>query len=203
MTDAQILLNLPPDTLTVLVLGYLGYRLAYTGKDASHSAVDVVFLSLVFTLAAKVGLALADLAHPGIGIAAAPVAVLAAAVLWRKWGELAVFKILRRLQVSHSDRHQTAWETIMLRSGAMPSQLIVRKKDGTSLMSERLADFAGELFGPCIFGSDGSIALYVTHFKALAGDWEQTGAAAAPDWGRLITYIAAAEIGEIEVRMAS
>lgn len=125
MTDAQILLNLPPDTLTVLVLGYLGYRLAYTGKDASHSAVDVVFLSLVFTLAAKVGLALADLAHPGIGIAAAPVAVLAAAVLWRKWGELAVFKILRRLQVSHSDRHQTAWETIMLRSGAMPSQLIV------------------------------------------------------------------------------
>ncbi len=41
----------------MLVAGYLGYRLAWTGKDETHRAVDVVFLSLVFGLIARATMA--------------------------------------------------------------------------------------------------------------------------------------------------
>lgn len=209
--DIRKLLDLPLGTLAILAAGYIGYRIAFTGKDKTHATIDVIFLTLTFAVLAKfisgslapwVASGAQTKTAAGWSALASFAGVVVAAAGWRAFGELTVFNTLRRLKVSHSDRYQTAWETVMLRSGTKPSQLIVRKKDGTALMSERLADFAGELLGPCIFGSDGSIALYVTHFKASAGDWEEIGAAATPDWGLPITYIAAAEIGEIEVRMA-
>jgi len=201
MTDAQILLNLPSDTLTVLVAGYLGYRLAYTGKDASHSAVDVVFLSLVFTLAAQGGLLLGNPARPGIGIAAALVAALTVAALWRKWGEAAAFRLLRWAAISHSDRTLTAWDRIRTDATLRPSQLIVRRRDGRRLMCERLADFGKEPLGPCIYGSDGSVALFVTHERGPDdADWVATPNAADEHWGRLITLVPAAEVTAIYLR---
>lgn len=201
MTDAQILLALPPDTLTILVLGYLGYRIAYTGKDASHSTVDVVFLSLAFALVAKGGLLLGDLARPGIGIAAALVAALAVAALWRKWGEATAIRLLRWTAISNSDRSRTAWERIRTDASLRPSQLIVRRRDGRLLMCERLADFGTEPLGPCIYGSDGSIAIFVTHESGPGdADWVETPNTADGHWGRLITVIPAAEVAAIYLR---
>ena len=53
LSDVQTLLDLlPVNTITVLASGYLGYRLAYTGKDTKHKATDKVFLSLAFGLVA-------------------------------------------------------------------------------------------------------------------------------------------------------
>ena len=112
MTDLAALLTLPLDTIAVLAAGYLGYRLAFVGKDASHSGVDVLFLSLVYALAAKLAMAAAagalapPLLAPLTGIAAA----LGMAALWRRFGEAGVFRLLRRTGVSTSDRHLTAWD---------------------------------------------------------------------------------------------
>lgn len=201
MTDAQILLNLPLETLSILVSGYLGYRIAYTGKDASHSAVDVVFMSLVFSLTAKGGLLLGNMANPWLGTAAAGVAALGAAALWRKWGEALAFKLLRHSGVSNSDRTLTAWERISTDASLKPSQLIVRRRDGRLLMCERLADFEKEPLGPCIYGSDGSVALFVTHERGPEdADWVETPDPAEDRWGRLIACIPATEIAAIYLR---
>jgi hypothetical protein len=209
--ELQALLNLPFGALAIIGSGYIGYRIAFTGKDKTHATIDVIFLSFVFAALAKFASgslrpSLSTRLPPAISeILVAVVSLLVvifAAALWRRFGEFHVFSALRRLKVSHSDRYHTAWETITLRSGVYPSQLIVRKKDGSSLMSEKLSDFSEAPFGPCVFGSDGSIALYVTDFKSLNSDWEKTVDGATPDWGQPITYVAASEISEIEVRMA-
>ena len=208
--DVRALLDLPLGVLAVIASGYIGYRIAFTGKDKTHATIDVIFLTFVFAALAKLVFVCFETwatSSPYPNMAKFWIAVLGffgvliAAALWRRFGEVHVFNTLRTLKVSHSDRYQTAWETITLRSGVYPSQLIVRKKDGSALMSERLDNFAKAPFGPCIFGSDGSVALYVTDFKPATGDWERTGDAATPDWGLPITYIPASEISEIEVRM--
>lgn len=209
--ELQALLNLPFGALAIIGSGYIGYRIAFTGKDKTHATIDVIFLTFVFAALAKFAsgylrpLLATHLSQANSEIVVAVVSllvVIAAAAIWRRFGEFQIFRALRQLKVSHSDRYHTAWETITLRSGIYPSQLIVRKKDGSSLMSEKLSDFAKAPFGPCVFGSDGSIALYVTDFKSLNGEWESIVDAATPDWGQSITYIAASEISEIEVRMA-
>ena len=167
MIEVQTLLDLPMETLAALASGYIGYLLAYTGKDATHMGVDVIFLTFVFAALAKLVSVWFEAwvsSSPNPATAVFWVAVLCllsvviAAALWRRFGEVHVFNTLRKLKVSDSDRYQTAWETITLCSGVYPSQLIVREKDGSAIMSERLDNSSKAPFGPCVFGSDGSIA---------------------------------------------
>ena len=206
MPDLPDLLTLPLDTIAVLAAGYLGYRVAHTGKDASHSAMDTLFMSLVYALVAKMvlqGLTLLPIPH----LVAIPVAVIVAvlvATIWRRWGDSWVFNLLRATGVSTSDRTMTAWEAIRLDTRLRPSQLKVRRKDGVELMCERLADFAEAPHGPCIYGADDSIALYVTHQRGPGeAEWEEINPNADPDWGTLITFIPASEIAAIDARHPS
>lgn len=209
--DVRALLDLPFGALFVMASGYVGYRVAFTGKDKTHATVDVIFLTAVFGAISKFASAWArpemnswqnSAATEALVATFSLLVVVVAAAVWRRFGESLVFRFLRKLKVSHSDRHSSAWESIILRTGVYPTQLIVRKKDGSSLMSEKLSEFSEEPFGPCVLGSDGSIALYVTDYKSATGDWEKTTDDATVDWGLLITYIPADEISEVAVRMA-
>jgi hypothetical protein len=194
-------LNLPLDTIAVLAAGYLGYRLAYIGKDAGHSSVDVVFLSLVYALSAKLVLQTAPLLPqiplPAVLLLAIAAAMLVAAI-WRKWGEHRVAKALHHLGVSQSDRHNSAWDSILANDNLGLTTLVVRKTDGSSVRSWPLADFAKERLGPCILGQDGSVALFVTHFRTASDptwidDDPRTGQS-----GVAMTFIPATQISEIE-----
>lgn len=202
MTDLPDLLTLPLDTITILAAGYLGYRVAYTGKDTGHGAMDTLFMSLVFALVAKLVLqGLAMLAVPLM--VAIPFAVCLAIFVasgWRKWGQHLTFAALRGAGVSTSDRHRTAWDTIRTDARLRPSQLILRRKDGVSLMCDNLGQFADHFPGCCVLGSDGSVALFVTHQSGPEDkDWEAMDVDHA-DWGALLTYIPAAEIAGLHIR---
>lgn len=206
MTDVQLLLNLPFETLAVLAAGYLSYRLAYTGKDASHTSVDVVFLTVVFGTLVKLAMAIAMMLVPSgplfvvIATILGGFSALCGAAIWRRHGEACAFRMFRWLKVSHSDRYRTAWEVISTNAGLNPTQLMVRRKDGVLLMCENLSRFSGEKVNPCIYGSDGSIALFVTHQKAAGEpDWEAIDVR-AEGWGAMITYIPASEIAGIYAR---
>lgn len=198
------LLDLPFETLVVLAAGYMAYRLAFTGRDRSHKTADVVFTTVVFALIAKALFGL--LATAGLGgwrylIAVITVAgTLGAGALWRAILSSWVFHFWRKIRVSASDRHQTAWETIIANEKLKPTQLVVRKKDGSAVMCERLGDFSEQPFGPCLYGHDGSIAVYVTSYR-LAGvdEWVDADPTEA-EWGSMITYIPASEISEISIR---
>lgn len=212
--DVRALLDLPFGTLAVMASGYIGYRIAFTGKDKTHATIDVIFLTMVFAALAKfVSISLGSWVSAGQeggatefwgAVAALPSAVLAAAA-WRRFGEVHVFHALRKLKISHSDRHRTAWETITQRSGVYPSQLIVKKTDGTLLMSECLADFATAPLGPCLLGQDGSVALYVTDTMPQNGDWEKREPfdSKHADWGYVLTYVPASQVSEIRLRAVS
>ena len=59
MEAFENLLQLPYQTLAILVAGYLSYRLAYTGRDTTHRTLDTLAIALVFAFvaqAASVGL---------------------------------------------------------------------------------------------------------------------------------------------------
>lgn len=201
MTDLPDLLTLPLDTIAVLAAGYLGYRLAYAGKDARHAGIDTLFMSLVYALVAKLalhGLTLLAIPH----LIAIPVAVAAAllvAAVWRKWGERVVFRSLRGMGISTSDRSTTAWENLRVKPGFAPTTYLVQKADGTLLMCQTPENFAHLRDGPCILGSDGSIALFVTH-RRLPGclDWEGRDVF-DPVLGYAMTYVPASQIVEIRV----
>jgi hypothetical protein len=203
--QVQLLINLPYETLASLAAGYLSYRLAYTGKDASHAPVDVVFLTAVFAALAKLvalicadpleGLAFGSLLSPIVGMGVA----LCGAAAWRRWSGRIEW-LLRRMGISTFDRHKTAWGSFLAEERKRVTSLVVQKKNGETVMSEPLSDFENALFGPCIFGEDGSIAIYITHFRRNQDElWQETDPRDA-DWGAAVTLIPASEIAWVRVR---
>lgn len=211
MEQVEWLLKLPFDTLALLSVGYLSYRLAYTGKDGAHSPVDVIFLTFVFASIARAagrvflfgievtGIEPPDWAATIFGVFMA----LLLAANWRKWWEGWLFELLRKFGISASDRHETAWQSALARPPAKgPTSLFVRCADGTRLLCESLADFNSAPFGPCILGQDGSVAMYVTHRKTVsATDWEeeQIPGKVDPIWGYQMTFLPASQVIEARI----
>jgi hypothetical protein len=209
MDQIEQILSLPAQTFLLLTAGYIGYRIAYTGKDTRHRTVDVIFIAVVFATIARLSIQglghLMDGAlgkHPWVVSCLSVLVVIAIAAVWRKHLEGLVFASLRWSGVSHADRNRTAWESLIARSGHKPTEMVVRKKDGTAVLCERLADFENDPCGPCILGEDGSVVLYVTHFRPVRGEeWLDISESPDADWGRTMTYIPAGEISEISIRM--
>lgn len=199
MPEIQNILALPLSTLTILVAGYLGYRVAYTGKDGNHRTIDTIFLSLVYALIAKAVLSYGPMASELKSSALAVAISLLAAAAWRRWGEDLIFKLLRFSRVSASDRHSSAWDSLRMKPRFAPSTLVVRLRDGRRLMCSDLSRFMAFEAGPCLLGADGSVSLFVTD-QAEAGseDWKEREIF-HDGFGTEITYVPAAEIAEIKV----
>lgn len=215
MADVSQLIEIPFETLVLLGAGYLGYRIAYADKDTTHTQTDTVFLSLVFAAIAKLvtllaamcagwllagqGVSTTEVIAPVIGL----VGALVAASLWRVSGETRVFRALRALNVSASDRQRNAWHTVLARPPAKgPTRLFVKCTDGARLLCNRLADFEAAPFGPCILGADGSVLMYVTHRRDrddAPWDEDQIAGEAAADWGYELTYVPPNRVAEIRI----
>jgi hypothetical protein len=202
MTDVQALLSLPVETIATLGSGYLGYRLAYVGQNQQHRAIDVAFISLAFGLIYRIP-GLFEPVGDGylwVQILAGTTSALLCAVIWRVWLRQWVMKLLRDTGISISDGSRSAWDSIRVSTKARPTQLVVRQKDGPTLMCDYLHSFESLPHGPCILGEDGSIALYVTHIKQpgeadwVLATWTETSL------GSQITYIPASQITSIEMR---
>lgn len=219
MEALEKLLQLPYQTLAILVAGYLAYRLAYTGRDSRHKTLDTAAIVLAFAFIAQAASAWllatyiswypvkADVALPlSVGYCVSfggIITAIIAAAIWRKLNNKALPWVLRKLKISAADRNVTAWETIISDEDSGPSSITIVKKDGTKVMSERLADFRNSPFGPAVLGEDGSVAIYVSHFKDLdANDWDENEVE-YEDWGPEITVIPASEIAELRIRHSS
>lgn len=78
-----------------------------------------------------------------------------------------------------------------------PTSYIVQKTDGTLLMCARSHEFEHLRNGPCVLGSDGSIALFVTD-RRLPGETDWTARDVRnPVLGLKMTYVPVSEIAEI------
>jgi hypothetical protein len=219
MEAIERLLQLPYQTLAILVAGYLSYRLAYTGRDSTHQTLDTLAIALVFAFISQAASALLLAVYLAwgptpsdavtlplwAGYAASVggiVAALIVAAIWRRVSVNSLPEILRGAGISSSDRNNAAWETVINREDSGPSQITVVKKDGVTLQCERLDDFKKAPFGPMILGQDGSIALYVTDYRSKeSGEWEKIDPYHG-DWGPELTIIPAGEISEVRIRHA-
>ncbi|MGR3480679.1 hypothetical protein [Salipiger marinus] len=206
MDQVKVLLDLPFDVLLLLAAGYASYRIAFIGRDAHHSTIDVTFISLAFAAIAKLSMQLTAQAAPdvpvwsiGLGSAAASLLI---AVVWRRWGQASTYKALRACSVSDHDGQPDVWRSMLARDLKAPTRLVVCLKDGRSLMCEELAKFNDAPMGPCLFGPDGSVALYVTDIlKPGAEDWDQVEPfdPERSSWGYELSLIPSSEIARIDV----
>ncbi len=202
MTDIQEFLSLPMETLVILAAGYIGYKISYTGRNKHHRTIDIAFISLTFGLIAKLALNnIADIT--GTPIVQAGLSIVIAALvsaIWRAWIEHLAKWVLRTTNISYSDGTLSAWDAMRTSHHCRPSQLVVRQINGTQLLCDNLIQFQEYPHGPCIYGEDGSIAMYVTHFRQDGGaEWDHCNPL-EPDYGVAITFIPARQIAEIEIR---
>lgn len=195
MNETLALLDLPVQTLVVLAAGYLGYRLAYTGHDEAHGPADVVFISLFFAAIARATIAFAG-AGP-LGLVGAVAAALGTAAAWRSGLATWLWRLTGRAGINSADRTRTALGSVLATSPVM-TQIVVRKRDGSVLMSSPLHRFDNSPIRSCVLGADGSVALYVTAFRSKDGEWQDVEAEVC-GWGRRLTIVPADQIAEIEI----
>lgn len=178
----------------MLGAGYLGYHIAYVGQDQKHKATNIIFLTLTFGFIAKLTMSMlnAVIANQHLKVIMGIIASL-----WRKYISQWAKKVLRYSGVSYSDGQTTAWDSLCINTEYKPTQLIVRKTDGLHVKCDNLWSFRDLPHGPCLFGEDGSIAMYITHYKPkLAQEWISDDPHDNGFWPA-ITYIL---VSEIELR---
>lgn len=201
MPKLETILALPALTLIVLAAGYFGYRVAYIGRDKKHRVVDIIFIVIAFGLIARL---VAEQVSVSWGqellqSIAAIVVVVGVASFWRKWGEGWLRQILRLGNISLADGHTSVFDSMQQKVDLQPAQLLVRKKNGSQAMSNDLHQFNDLPFGPCLYGEDGSIGMYVTHRRDNSdGEWVVLEPVHRPSTTAAFTYFPADEISEIE-----
>lgn len=195
------LLNLPWQIQLSLGSGYLAYLIAYAGIRQHHTATDAIFRTVAFGLAATAVLLWAPLEHGLLEIAALASA-LATGALWR-WKGMAMTKTaLGVANVTWSDDIPSAWLSITaMRTDVRPSQIAVDLDNGRTLVCDDTRRFAKAPYGPCVFGLDGSVALYVTAEMRPDNTWLEKLDVEHPFDGPRLTYIPASAIKRVEMRL--
>jgi hypothetical protein len=203
MQNIDNLLSLPIDTLVLLAAGYLGYRLAFTGRDREHKTADVVFISAAFAAIAKVVMMICTgTGSPATGLVLAAPASLFAAIIWRRWVSDPVFGTLKNMRIMTHDRTETAWQSLIATDGNSVRQIVVNMTDGTSYMCDDFFPFKDIAPAPLILGSDGSVVFPVSHWRdADKKEWIEEHDVVSEDWGNVLTYVPADQIKSVDMRM--
>ncbi len=108
-------------------------------------------------------------------------------------------KIIKAVSKSEEDGLGSAWNSVIQTQGLKYSQICVTLKNGTVYESFGLGDFNDFHNGPCILGSDGSVALYVTHITDPGAEIRKVEDV-ENDYGQRMTIVPAAEVAEVDVR---
>jgi hypothetical protein len=198
-------LSLPWQTQLVVVAGYFGYIIAYSGRRSNHEAIDVAAITLCFGSVALFVLSLSDKIEAKIYILPAQtVAVLAiissiaAGAVWRAFLRHWTHEVIRKISRSDEDGLQTAWESIIQKQDLRYTQLVVTLTNGRELESYPLANFNTWPNGPCVLGGDGGVGMYVTTIEEN-GQIRATNALKNED-GMRMTYIPPDQIQEIDFK---
>jgi len=195
------LLNLPVQIQVALGSGYAAYMTAHAGIRAHHSATEIAMRSLAYGLIATAVLALMPPGHNVVvgGMVAFLITVFAA-MFWRRVGCRIWRELLRRAGVSWSDDNPSAWMSFSESTDNYVSQIAVQLDDGTWLRCDDTTKFRDAPFGPCVLGSSGDVALYLTHEEPPSVEAKELKTVIDPYYGARLTYIPAARIRRLTLR---
>lgn len=121
-------------------------------------------------------------------------------LIWRKQGRKWLKRLIRYFDISWSDDDPSALASLLADSDNQLSQIAVLLDDGTWLMCDDTNAFRESSFGPCILGSTGDIALYVTELTRPDGEKCEQDEVLNRDCGDLITYVPASKIKYVTMR---
>lgn len=204
------LLNLPLHLQISLGSGYLAYLVAYAGIRQHHTTSEVFFRSIAFGMAATAIMLwappspsmLAEWRNPFWRPATAVLVTIAVGAFWRWRGMRWSRWTLRKLNVSWTDDIPTAWLSVTAtETDARPTQIVVDLENGRTLLCEDTRAFIGAPFAPCVYGLDGSVAMYVTAERTPEGTWIERQDVRHPMDGDLLTYVPASTIKRVELRL--
>jgi hypothetical protein len=191
---------LPWEIQLAMASGYAAYVLAYTGLRDRHRPIDVIFISVVFSLIATLTLWFLSAQGPIIsGTTAFAVSVIAG-IAWRKFLRPVVLWALRKFDISWADDEPSALATLSANNKYRVSQIALLLDDGSWLCCEATHKFAASPFGPLQLGPNGDVALYVTSIVSPDGEEQNQGSVCDPIYGDRITYVAASRIKQITLR---
>ena len=192
--------NLPWQLQVIAASGYAAYALAYHGIRSQDSTRDVLFRALVFSLFTTASLELSSRLVPIASAAIAVIMTLAAAIIWRMWG-MAKFAQFARAVGIRSDQSPSAFHKVALANDRVVSQLSVELDNGDWLHCDSTSKFANAPHDSCTFGSNGDLAMYVTHRSDLGKNRQEVPSTEFVDaWGTQLTYIPAARIRCMTIR---
>lgn len=194
--------GLPWAILVTLAAGYMGYFIANAGINEHHKPTEVTFATLAFGfIGAAVYQAVILWAGFNAYFAAFPCVVCTVSVgaLWRKWGHKWLYRFLRNYNISWSDNTCSAWQQLL--SEQYPVyEVIVYLKTGIQLRSQNIMQFEGKASSPCVFGRQGDMILYVTHYRLKDKKWTENKHVTDPTYGDMVTYIPADQIARVKIR---
>lgn len=194
------ILQLPIAIQIALGSGYAAYLVAYRGIRAHHKPFDTAALALVFSLAATAMLQWAqDLPLVGM-ILVVLSGALVVGFLWRLVAIDAYQAAIRKLNLSWADDSPSAWFSLQSNSKFKATQVAVLTDDGSWLRCDDLHKFAGSPFGPCVLGTNGDVALYLTH-EDRGEESREMRTVRSDHWGDRLTYIPASRIVRVTVRL--
>jgi hypothetical protein len=195
------LLNLPVQIQIALGSGYAAYMTAHAGIRGHHSATEVAMRSIAYGLVATAALALMPRgSNMVVGGAVTFLITIFAAMFWRRIGCRLWRDLLRRAGVSWSDDSPSAWMSFGENTDHYVSQIAVQLDDGTWLQCNDTARFRDAPFGPCVLGSNGDVALYLTHEEEPDGKSKELKTVLDPHYGARLTYVPAARIKRVTMR---
>lgn len=195
ITDA---LTLTADVQVAFAAGYLGYVVAYAGYRKDHTAVDMVFLTLVFSVPATLVLLVPS---PSGLWALAPISIILTiliAAFWRGVARSWWAQCMRASKISWSDDRESAWLGYIHEGRWNMESIHVWLKDGRQLRSLEVDRYKGFPDGPARLGNDGSIVMYVDEFKRPGEGWEK-GSPVESGVGYCPRFIPSSEIVQVEI----
>lgn len=203
MSDPEKILQLPFEIMWPLAAGYLAYRLAFVGRDAPHKQLDTVFMIFVFGTAAKLLAGASGAQAPSwsyyVWACLGGVFSICLALVWRAWGAGMYFDAVRKSKILDHDGQPDVWRSMLARRLAGPVQLSVTTKSGKVYFCEELAAYNDAPLGPCLFGEDGSVAMYITSWRKVGEPGWRDVSPKREGFGLEMSFFKASEIERIDV----
>lgn len=198
--NAEVL-NLPIGIQVALGSGYLAYVTAYAGLRRGHGPADTAFISLAFGLVGMVVFDRTGSLSIWQSVALAVLAAVATGAIWRVWGARMWHRIVHGLRIHADDGTATAWDALIHKAGQTVQQVSVHTKDGRVLY---LNDRHPYVLGPhrgLILGGNGDIVLVVEEERIPGTEGDEVRDGIVTRNGTRLTYIPAAEIARINMRV--
>lgn len=207
MTD---LLALTFELQVALVAGYLGFSVATAGLRHGIRTEDALFQIIVYALPAAILMHLPPEVirdrlpeNRAVYLLAllSVLATVAVALIWRRWGRGIWYRWLRRRGLSAENNMPSTWDSIIQEPGIEWHQVSVTTDDDKSYECTDTAIFSGAAIQLPDIDREGNVALYCDQITQADGTVKKMEGVDFPGWGTRLTYIPAARIKNIQIRI--